>query len=241
MKRLAAIPCVLLSVWFATSASAQRGPSIEFDSPTRNVTKVMDGEAIHQLFKFKNTGDTQLEITGVEPSCGCTSALPVPSKVAPGQTGQIKIEIQTQGFAAQSKNLTEVVPVSKTVIVRTNDPRQPQVVLTVNFNVAPEIVVSEPSIYFGSNPRGQEVTRELTLEITPDRPVKLLSAVSTDANVTVRMEPVAGSNDMKFRLIAVQKPTAAEGAHFGSIVIKTTSLLKPQVIVTVRGLVTKGN
>ncbi len=241
MKRLAATLCVLLSVWFASSASAQRGPSIEFDSPTRTVTKVMDGEAIHQLFKFKNTGDTQLEITGVEPSCGCTSALPVPSKVAPGQSGQIKVEIQTQGFAAQSKNLTEVVPVSKTVIVRTNDSRQPQVVLTVNFNVAPEIVVSEPSIYFGSNPRGREVTRELTLEITPDRPVKLLSAVATDANVTVRLEPVAGSNDKKFRLIAVQKPTAAEGAHFGSIVIKTTSQLKPQVIVTVRGLVTKGN
>ncbi len=241
MKRLAATLCVLLSVWFASSASAQRGPSIEFDSPTRTVTKVMDGEAIHQLFKFKNTGDTQLEITGVEPSCGCTSALPVPSKVAPGQSGQLKVEIQTLGFAAQSKNLTEVVPVSKTVIVRTNDPRQPQVVLTVNFNVAPEIVVSEPSIYFGSNPRGREVTRELTLEITPDRPVKLLSAVATDANVTVRLEPVAGSNDKKFRLIAVQKPTAAEGAHFGSIVIKTTSQLKPQVIVTVRGLVTKGN
>jgi hypothetical protein len=241
MRRSAAIICALLATGFLPLEAQQRGPSIEFDSPTKNVSQVIDGEVIHQFFKFTNNGDAQLEITGVEPACGCTSALPVPNKVAPGQSGQIKIEIKTEGFAAQSRNLAETVPMSKTVTVRTNDPKQPQVVLTVNFNVAPEIVVSEPSIYFGSNPRGQEVTKELTVEIAPNRPVKLLSAVSTDASVAVKLEPLAGGDDKKFRVIIVQKPTAAEGVHFGNIVIKTTSQFKPQLIVTVRGIVTKGN
>lgn len=241
MRRSAAIICTLLATGFLSLAARQRGPSIEFDSPTKNASKVIDGEVINQSFKFTNIGDAQLEITSVEPACGCTSALPVPNRVAPGQSGLIKVEIKTEGFAAQITNLAEAVSMSKTITVRTNDPKQPQVVLTVNFNVAPEIVVSEPSIYFGSNPRGQEVTRELTVEIAPDRPVKLLSAISTDANVTVKLEPLAGSGDKKFRVIMVQKPTATEGVHVGNIVIKTTSQLKPQLIVTVRSIVTKGN
>ena len=240
MRRSTAIICALLTTGFLLLAAQQKGPSIAFESPTREVSKVIDGEVIDQVFKFTNNGDSQLDILGVEPACGCTSALPAPNKVAPGQSGQIKVEIRTEGFAALSRRLDETVAVSKTVTVRTNDPKQPQVVLTVKFNVAPEIVVSEPSIYFGSNPRGLEISKELTVEIAADRPVKLLSAVSTDASVTVKLEPLAGGGEKKFRVIMVQKPTAAEGVHFGNIVIKTTSQLKPQLTITVRGIVTKG-
>ncbi len=241
MKRSAAVLGTLLAMGLLPLAARQKGPSIEFDNPTKSVSKVIDGEVINQVFKFTNKGDAQLEIMSVEPACGCTSALPVPNKVPPGQSGQIKVEIKTEGFAAQSRTLDETLAMTKTVIVRTNDAKQAQVVLSVNFSVAPEIVVSEPSIYFGSNPRGREVTKELTVEIAPDRAIKLLSAVSTDASVTVRMEPVAGSGDSKFRLIMLQKPTAPEGAHVGNIVIKTTSKFKPQLIITVRGIVTKGH
>jgi len=129
---------------------------------------------------------------------------------------------------------------SKTVTVRSNDPKQPQLLLTINGSITPEIALSEPSIYFGSNPRGQEVVKDLFLEIAPDRPVKILSVASTDENVTVKIEPVAGANGKKIRLIAVQKPTTGEGIHFGNIVIKTTSQLKPEIKITVRGIVTKG-
>lgn len=239
MKRSAVLISIFLVINFLPLAAGQKGPSINFDNPTENALKVFEGETISHIFNFKNAGDAQLEITGVEPSCGCTSALPVPNKVAPGQGGQIKVEIKTEGFAAQSRSLAEAVPVSKTVVVRTNDPTQPQVVLTVNFSVAAEIVASEPSIFFGSNPRGQTVTRELAIEIAPDRPVKLLGAESTDENVTVKLEPAADGKDKKFRLIVVQKPTTAEGVHSGNIVIKTTSQLRPQIVVSVRGIVTK--
>lgn len=241
MSRSTAILCTLLATGLLAPAAQQNGPRIEFDSTAKSIAKVFDGEIITQVFKFANRGDSQLEITSVEPSCGCTSALPVPNKVAPGQSGQIKVEIKTENFASQSRKLDETISVSKTVTVRTNDAGHPQVVLTVNFDVAPEIVASEPAMDFGKNPRGKEVARELTLEIAPDRPVKLLSAVSTDASVSARLEPLEGAGEKKYRLIATLKPTAAEGVHFGNIVIKTTSRLKPQLIINIRGIVTKSS
>jgi hypothetical protein len=240
MKRAVAIVCAILAGMLPLAAR-QKGPSIEFEKPTRALDQVYEGETIQQSFKFTNNGDAQLEILGIEPSCGCTSALPVPNKVAPGRSGQINIEIKTESFAAQSRTLAETVSLIKTVTVRTNDPRQPQVILSVNFTVAPEIVVSEPSVFFGSSPRGKEVTRESTVSIAHDRPIKLVSAVSTDANVSVTLEPIAGQGDKKFRLIMVQKSSASEGAHAGNILIKTSSRLKPELRVSVRGVVTKGN
>jgi hypothetical protein len=239
MKRAVAIVCAILT-GILPLAARQKGPSIEFESPTRALDQVFEGETIHQSFKFTNNGDAQLEILGVEPSCGCTSALPVPNKVAPGRSGQINVEVKTENSAAQSRTLAETVSLTKTLTVRTNDPRHPQVILSMSFTVAPEIVVSEGSVFFGSSPRGQEVTKELTVSIAQDRAVKILSAVSTDANVSVKLEPVAGQGDKKFRLIMVQKSSASEGVHMGNILVKTTSRLKPELTVGVRGIVTKG-
>ena len=237
MKRFIVIICALLAAGLLPLMAQQKGPSIEFDSVNKVVSKVTDGEIITQVFKFTNKGDAQLEILAVEPTCGCTTALPVPNKLAPGQTGQIEVKITTTGLAAQLTTVTESVPMSKTIIVKTNDAKQPQVVLTVNSNISQEIAISEPSVYFGSNPRGQAVTKELFVEIAPDKPIKLLGAISTDENVTVKLEPVAGSNAKKFKLIAVQKPMAVEGYHLGEIRITTSSQLKPEIKIPVRGLV----
>jgi hypothetical protein len=237
MKRFTAIICVLLAAGLLPLLAGQKGPSIEFDSVNKVVSKATDGEIITLVFKFSNKGDAQLEILAVEPACGCTTALPVPNKLAPGQTGQIEVKVTTTGLAAGLTNVAEAVPVSKAITVKSNDPRQPQVVLTVNSNIYQEIAISEPTIYFGSNPRGQQVTKELLLEITPDKPIKLLGAISTDENVTVKLEPVAGSNAKKFKVIAVQKPTAVEGYHLGEIRISTSSPLKPEIKIPVRGLV----
>lgn len=240
MKPVLFSAIVILAAGVVPLPALQTGPVIQFDAVTKTVGKVVDGETIGQTFKFANRGDAQLEITAVEPTCGCTSALPVPNKLGPGQSGQIEIKIATAGLAAGSRTPAEGVSMSKTVIVRSNDPKQPAVTLTINGSVIPEIAFSEPSVYFGSNPRGKEVRKELLLEIAPDRPVKVLGIVSTDENVTATLEPVPGTGGKKVKVIAVQQSATPEGIHFGELIIKTTSQLNPELKVTVRGIVVKG-
>ncbi len=241
MSRFFHIICAILVAGLLPLTAQQKGASIEFDSITKDAGKVMDGEIINLVFKFANKGDARLDILGVQPSCGCTSALPNPNRLAPGQSGQIEIKITTEGLAAQSRTPAETVSLTKTVTISTNDPNQPQIVLTINGTVGPEIALSDPSIYFGSNPRGQEITKELLVEVAPERQVNLLSVASTDEHVTVKLEQVPGSNGKKYKVIAVQKADTGEGIHFGNIVIKTSSKLRPELKVTVRGIVTKGN
>ena len=83
MKRLLLVICALLTAGILPLMARQKGPSIEFDGITRDVGKVADGDVIHQVFKFTNKGDATLDILSVTPSCGCTSAVPSPSKIAP--------------------------------------------------------------------------------------------------------------------------------------------------------------
>lgn len=148
-------------------------------------------------------------------------------QVEPGKSGDIEVSVTPQG----------VTSLSKSVSVTTNDPRQQVVTLTVTATVRPEFALSERSIYFGTVPKGQEVVRELVITLPSEKPVSILSAQSTDQSVSVRLEPVSDSHGKKVKLIAAQRADAKEGYHFGTILIKTTSALTPELRIPVRGTV----
>jgi hypothetical protein len=146
-------------------------------------------------------------------------------QVAPGESGRIEVTINTQGQTA----------IHKSVVVVTNDPKQPQISLSLTGVVIPEFGLSERFIYFGSTPPGKEIVKELLITIPPEKSVKVLSAESTDQYVTARLEPVPGSAGKKTKLIVTQKSDTKPGYHFGMVVIKTSSTLTPELKIPVRG------
>ncbi len=149
--------------------------------------------------------------------------------IPPGQTGQIEAAVKTEGVTGR---------VTKTVTVKSNDPRQPELQLQLTAVIESEFNLSERSIFFGSVPKGKEVVKELYITIPPEKSVKILGAESTDQYVSVKLEPVAGANGKKLKIVAVQKADAKEGYHFGNLVIKTTSALTPEIKVPMRGMIT---
>ncbi len=138
--------------------------------------------------------------------------------------------MKTQGLTA----------VRKTVIISTNDPHRPQLTLNLNASVEREFSLSDRAIYFGSVPSGQSVVKELYITIPPDKNVKVVSAESTDQYVSVRLESVSGAGEKKVKLVMVQKADARPGYHFGEVLLKTTSVLNPEIRIPVRGIVRAG-
>jgi hypothetical protein len=149
-------------------------------------------------------------------------------QIAPGGSGRIEVAVNTQGQTA----------IHKSVVVVTNDPKQPQISLSLTGMVIPEFGLSERFIYFGSVPPGKEIVKELLITIPPEKSVKVLSAESTDQYVAVKLEPVPGSDGKKTKLVATQKSDTKPGYHFGTVVIKTSSPLTPELRIPVRGNVT---
>ena len=149
-------------------------------------------------------------------------------QIAPGQSGQIEVTINTEGLTA----------VSKAVTVTSNDPKQPQIILVLTANLQLEFVFSERSINFGNVPKDKEVIKEISASVAVDSPIGLLSAESTDPDVTVRLAPVAGSNGKQYKLIATLKAGAKDGYHNGTITIKTSSHYLPEVKIPTQCTIT---
>jgi hypothetical protein len=226
MKRFLQPACILILSPMFLFAQNTNAPSISFDTQTKDFGKILEGEKLKHVFKFVNKGTQALEVQSVVASCGCTSTLLSKKSIKPGQDGQIEVAVDTSGRTGD---------LSKTVTVTSNDPLHQQVVLTMTAQVEPEFALSQPSVYFGNVPKGQEVTKEITITVQSPKPASLLSVESNDPEVTVRMEPVPNTDGKQYKLIAVQKANAKEGYHYGTFTIKTTSETKPILRIPERG------
>lgn len=69
--------------------------SITFEKSEYDLGTVVAGEIVKASFKFKNTGDADLIIDTVKPSCKCSVLKWTETKIKPGGTGEVSAEIDT--------------------------------------------------------------------------------------------------------------------------------------------------
>ena len=87
----------------ASSAIAEvAGPSgpttaMTFDENVIDFGTVTEGEKVKKTYKFKNTGDEPLILSNAVGSCGCTVPQWPREPIAPGSTGEIVVEFNSQG------------------------------------------------------------------------------------------------------------------------------------------------
>ncbi|MBS1546969.1 MAG: DUF1573 domain-containing protein [Bacteroidetes bacterium] len=85
-------------------------PVMTFDSTARNMGRIAEGAQVEKTYGFVNTGKTDLVITDVRASCGCTVAKGWPRMpVQPGQSGIITVQFNSEGRPGkQHKTITVV-------------------------------------------------------------------------------------------------------------------------------------
>lgn len=86
----------------AAATPVPTGPltTIKFDQDTYDWGKVMDGDKVTHVFKFKNTGNEPLIISNAKGSCGCTVPEWPKDAIAPGKSGEIKVVFDSKGKGA---------------------------------------------------------------------------------------------------------------------------------------------
>ena len=141
-------------------------------------------------------------------------------KIPSGKYGRIEISIDTRSFSGA---------LEKYVNIRTNDPQNPVIGLSIKAVVIPEIEVSDYYIYLEG--KTKRVAKEAIVTVTPGESLKILGVRSTDPRVAARLEPAPGSDIKKYKLIVMQKPDAKSGDHFGQIIIKTNSRYSPEITI----------
>ncbi len=122
---------VFLVVNNSKLTASLKAPKIVFKENVHDFGKVPRGPELQYNFRFTNKGNSNLNIERVQTSCGCTGAtVGEKSDYAKNESGEIKVNFSTQGREGHQE---------KTIIVYSNDPQNPQVVLTVKCDVDPNM------------------------------------------------------------------------------------------------------
>ncbi|RJQ62577.1 MAG: DUF1573 domain-containing protein [Stygiobacter sp.] len=101
-------------------------PKLKLSKNQYDFGKVEEGKLVEVKIGLKNTGKGVLEIQDVKTSCGCTAALVSSKKLNSGESGNIRIELDT----ANREGIF-----TRTVTIFSNDPTGPNQVITLTANI----------------------------------------------------------------------------------------------------------
>ena len=167
-----------LILFFINTVLSQTGPLMVFDEGENiNTGTHLRGKEVIYEIKFKNSGDEDLKINGVQTSCGCSSALSSSDLIKPGETGSIKFTFNGLGFGK----------VSKTVTVATNETSTPSHILYLTMNMSDPITLNPQSI-ITEGKVGDEIKQNATIQNSFDKDIEINEVTSNSPVINVKSD-----------------------------------------------------
>lgn len=207
----------------ATDAGANvSGAKIAFATPVYDFGKVKSGDPVKYTYVFTNTGTAALEVSHVQPSCGCTTAGDWTHKVDPGETGTIAVQFNSANFNG---------PVFKTITVTSNDKSQPSFGLQLKGTVWKPIEVT-PQFAVMNISSDSETGAVSTVRIVNnmEEPITLSPPESNNKTFTAELKTTQPGKE--FQLLITASPPLAAGNVQGQISLKTSSTNMPVISIT---------
>jgi len=147
-------------------------PHMVFDALHHDFGKIGPEAKVTHVFKVTNDGKAYLNITRLNPSCGCTSTVLGKWSLAPGESTQIEATFNPKGFHGLARKSIQVV---------SDDPVNPTQTLTFEAEVIREITASTDSVFFQDVIRTVPRKATVKLEAAAGRTVQITEVRSPDA------------------------------------------------------------
>ncbi len=152
------LACIALGSLAGTARATLTWSSTKVEAAAKGGQETFD-----TVFNFKNTGDKPVKIISVQTSCGCTTATLAKTTYAPGESGELKAEIDLRNRTGWQE---------KTITVTTDDAPASPVTLNLRVNI-PQLVEIAPRLLVWSHDSKGE-PKEVTI------------SAGTDVAITIR-------------------------------------------------------
>jgi hypothetical protein len=215
-----------------SQAKAVSAPKIEISQETKDLGTVPKGQVIQTDFVVHNAGGSDLVITDARPSCGCTVSS-FDKVVKAGADGKVHASVDTKSFSG---------PISKSVLVVSNDPERPQVNLFIKAMVKPFVDVAPQAYVRFSVVHGDPASQDVVL-ISEEKGFKPTVAETAQPYVKAEISPagdkdkIAGRPGEQYKLAVSVLPDAPEGLLNAPIRITTGVAQQPTLEIPVSGIV----
>lgn len=113
---------------YAFPDSSRHVPFISFDQRALDLGRIMEGETAGAEFRFKNTGKTDLIITNIQTTCGCTVPKWEKKPVPPGSEGSILVLFDSRGRTGLQNKSVRII----------SNAANNEVILAITAEVIPE-------------------------------------------------------------------------------------------------------
>lgn len=208
-RLLVVIGALIVSAVSGREVMAESRPVILLSSNSYDFGTVAQGTKVVHEFEVKNTGNADLVIQRVSPSCGCTATQLASPIIKPGTSEKIRVTFDTSGFMGDK---------TKSVLIASNDSNNPELVVTIKGQVLSSYTVEPSRVDFGeispSSPL-EARQRQVTFSVAEGSELKIskvtslskhlvASPVSTQANratVTIEILPTAPQGEFRDRVI----------------------------------------
>ncbi|KAA3647406.1 MAG: DUF1573 domain-containing protein [Bacteroidetes bacterium] len=97
-------------------------PAFDFEEEVMDFGEIAQGEKVKRVFRFMNSGKSDLIISDAKGSCGCTVPVWPKNPIAPGEKGEIEVVFDSNGKQGrQHKTITLVantIPNTKVIAIK---------------------------------------------------------------------------------------------------------------------------
>jgi len=156
-------------------------PKIAFESVVHDFGEVGPATNSFCEFRFTNAGTGTLKIEEIEKVCGCTPFELEKSEYAPGETGILKVQYYADN---------QLGPVTKNLLVRTNDRTQPEIELAVVASIISKVDYEPKAL--GLMLKGENAgCPKITLSSVDNKPFSIAYFRSTANCITADFDPSA--------------------------------------------------
>lgn len=188
---------------------------------------IMSGQILQRTVTIGGAGHGRLAIKKLVPSSDRISAKIISKNVT--EEGRIKLKLLiTIKIPEKLGNLDE------SIIVHTNDVRQPKLQILIKGKVVGDLLVFPKEFFFGFVHNGENISREITISARSGANIKILNVTSDSEFVTVQVAP---QDSGKHLIKAKFEPKGFKGTFKSSIVVRTTSRKQPSISIPIYALV----
>jgi hypothetical protein len=234
-KQLTFIALAVMVIVAATALAQTDGsPMLVVPSKIIDVGTVSQGVTVDAVFDLVNEGDAKLLVKAVRPTCGCTVA-DYDQEIAPGATGHVKAKLDTKDFAG---------PISKSILVMTDDPQNPTVTLVIKADIRPFIeILPRPLIRFNAVLNEPMDQTFIVVGADPEQTLNITSVQSSVPFIATSVRPleegelIKGKSKSQYEVTISLTDTTPVGPVNAVLTINTDLKEAPKVPVKVYGVV----
>ncbi len=150
-------------------------PVIVVDSDAFSFPEVEAGTKIDAAFVVRNEGVASLKIDQITATCDCTTACEKKFELAPGKTKKLVVTLDTS---------YRVGDLDKTVILKTNDPKTPELTLHIKGKTFEPLTFKPSPLFFDRLIPGQEQIADVTLMNTGKKSITVNAITSSESDLS---------------------------------------------------------